>query len=73
MLNTNIEDEDNIRVYKLRMDTPIESWGSGMTIAEDDVLWDTAKYIRRMKAADIITIAVFTVCVGLFITVKYIR
>ena len=33
-----ITDEDNIRVYKLRMDTPIESWGSGMTVAEDVII-----------------------------------
>jgi CRISPR-associated protein Cas2 len=33
-----IGEEDNVRVYKLRSDTLIESWGSGMTPAEDVII-----------------------------------
>lgn len=33
-----IEEEDNIRVYRLRNDTEIQSWGSGMTVAEDVII-----------------------------------
>ena len=38
MIPAYIETEDNIRVYRLRNDTEIQSWGSGMTTAEDVII-----------------------------------
>ena len=33
-----INDEDNIRVYKLRIEGEITSWGSGMTVPQEVII-----------------------------------
>lgn len=33
-----ITDEDNVRVYKLKADGEVVSWGSGLTAAEDVII-----------------------------------